>query len=846
MRLRSLTIVILFLLPVLPALGQEADAPADTLAPSQVLLLGPLPTPPPAQEADFPRGTPRDVLEITPAKALPDASVKLSPAPGTALRWTTTKCDELGAVAAPEPGIYWVTAVLRVPQRAETTLLLTGGKSLFLDGEELTGSSEDDVLSASKTLRAGWYTVQGRCEGAPALSVVTEAGVAPSWTLSPTAALTDFEFLAGLPRVSQLAISDDGRLILRRLSRREPALGRLDVLDADGKLLASDLGGGRCTPIAFFPGSHDLLLTRHDADGTELLVWSGPAGPLRTILRDEPDLGFVRISPDGRFLLFSSTAGLEKAGAETGNRRVVHLRGEVNDFTPAPHLHLLDVAGGTRRLLTTPGDLVLDDAVFAADGRRVLYARTTPQLERPWFRSEIRELDLATGADDLLAEFTGGWEVRPQGLAASPDGRTLAFLGPPDQVGGDRAEHNVYNKQVWTLDLGTGRTRRVSGDEPRSYDVGGGLPRFDARGRLLVQATDGSRQTLARLDPKRDWEVEEIALEGGSLEALAVGPDGDRVVYSASGSDAPGALYRGRTSGSSARIEDYAADWSRLWTWSRPEPAVATAGDGTRIDGWLYPPLRADSQGQPVCGVPEDGRCPLIVYYYAGSSPTLQGFNGTHQFFAANGYAVLVVNPRGAYGYGDRFADFHAGDWGPAAAADIVAATEQTLAAHAWLDPDAVGIYGGSYGGFMTEYLVSYTDIYAAAVSMYGISDLATYWGQGAWGWTYGDMALGGRAPWSDPQYFIEHSPLFRADRIHTPLLLLHGQSDTNVTPGESRQLFTALSLLDRPVEMVLFPGEEHGISGSWENRVAHRTMMLEWFDRYLRGEDAAWKERWK
>ncbi len=123
----------------------------------------------------------------------------------------------------------------------------------------------------------------------------------------------------------------------------------------------------------------------------------------------------------------------------------------------------------------------------------------------------------------------------------------------------------------------------------------------------------------------------------------------------------------------------------------------------------------------------------------------------------------------------------------------------------------------------MTEYLITTTDIYAAAVSMYGISDLATYWGQGAWGWTYGDMALAGATPWDDPQYFIDHSPLFHADKIHTPLLLLHGADDVNVKPGEG-----------------------HGISSSWDNRVEHRTMIREWFDFFCKEQPEAWTERWE
>ncbi|MDQ7086927.1 MAG: prolyl oligopeptidase family serine peptidase [Acidobacteriota bacterium] len=235
-----------------------------------------------------------------------------------------------------------------------------------------------------------------------------------------------------------------------------------------------------------------------------------------------------------------------------------------------------------------------------------------------------------------------------------------------------------------------------------------------------------------------------------------------------------------------------------------------------------------------------------MVYTYGGAVPTLRAFDPMHQFLAAHGYGVLVINPRGAYGRGERFADHHAGDWGPKAAADVLAGIDALLRAHPEINPASVGLYGGSYGGFLTAYLLSTTDRFAAAVSLYGISSLASYWGQGDWGWTYGDMASAGAAPWTDPDLFVRHSPLFRAEKIHTPLLLLHGTADGNVPPTESRQLFTALKILGRPVEWVLFPGEDHGISGTFERRTEHRTMILEWFDRFLRDQGEAWEHRWK
>ncbi len=237
------------------------------------------------------------------------------------------------------------------------------------------------------------------------------------------------------------------------------------------------------------------------------------------------------------------------------------------DFTPVPHLHLLDLATGARRVLTTAADRVLDDAVFSADGKAVFYGQTLPTVERPWFQSEIHKLDLVSGEDKVLTRFTGGWEVRPQGFAASPDGKSLVFLGPPEEVGGGRDEHNAYNKQVWSLDLNSGNFQRLTTGLKSAFEVGGGLPRFDGKGRLLVRVTDGSHGRLARLDPRKDWAAELISLSGESVGGLAVSPDGMNLLYTASSTNEPGSLYGAQTGGESHLLENLntEGDDPRLW-----------------------------------------------------------------------------------------------------------------------------------------------------------------------------------------------------------------------------------------------------------------------------------------
>ncbi|MBU1708093.1 prolyl oligopeptidase family serine peptidase, partial [bacterium] len=120
------------------------------------------------------------------------------------------------------------------------------------------------------------------------------------------------------------------------------------------------------------------------------------------------------------------------------------------------------------------------------------------------------------------------------------------------------------------------------------------------------------------------------------------------------------------------------------------------------------------------------------------------------------------------------------------------------------------------------------------------------YWGGGIWGYTYGDIALAQSFPWNRRDVFVDKSPLFHADKIKTPLLLLHGIDDVNVPVLESEQMFTALKVQGKEVAYVRFPGEDHGIAGKFENYITHREMMLEWFDKYLKGQPDAWDARYK
>ena len=232
----------------------------------------------------------------------------------------------------------------------------------------------------------------------------------------------------------------------------------------------------------------------------------------------------------------------------------------------------------------------------------------------------------------------------------------------------------------------------------------------------------------------------------------------------------------------------------------------------------------------------------MIVNYYGGTTPITRDFGGRYPkaFYAAQGYIVYVLEPSGSIGYGQEFSALHVNDWGTIVAEEIMDGVRRFLAAHPFVDPRRVGCIGASYGGFMTMLLTTKTSMFSAAVSHAGISSISSYWGEGYWGYSYNAVAGAESFPWNRKDIFVTQSPLFNADKITTPLLLLHGSADTNVPPGESTQLFTALKVLGREVEYISFFDQNHHIL-TYNKRILWTKTILAWFDRWLKNEPEWW-----
>jgi dipeptidyl aminopeptidase/acylaminoacyl peptidase len=262
---------------------------------------------------------------------------------------------------------------------------------------------------------------------------------------------------------------------------------------------------------------------------------------------------------------------------------------------------------------------------------------------------------------------------------------------------------------------------------------------------------------------------------------------------------------------------------------------------GDTVYGRLYLPADFDASK----------KYPMIVYYYGGCSPVSRYFESPYapQYWNSLGYVAYILEPSGATGFGQEWASRHVNTAGGVPvngvvpggtpAGDIIEGVKKICDEHPFIDREKIGCMGASYGGFMTQYLQTVTDIFAAAVSHAGITNHTSYWGEGYWGYNYSEVSMANSYPWSHRQLYVDQSPLFNANKINTPLLLLHGNADTNVPLIESLQMFTALKLLGREVALVEVEGQNHHIQ-DYGKREKWLATQMAWFARWLK-EDPTW-----
>jgi dipeptidyl aminopeptidase/acylaminoacyl peptidase len=256
--------------------------------------------------------------------------------------------------------------------------------------------------------------------------------------------------------------------------------------------------------------------------------------------------------------------------------------------------------------------------------------------------------------------------------------------------------------------------------------------------------------------------------------------------------------------------------------------AVTFAGaDGVELAGWILKPPGFD---------PAE-RYPSILEIHGGPQ-TQYGHAFMHEFYhlAAQGYVVTWCNPRGSQGYGEEFAAAIYNQWGTVDYDDIMAWADH-IEKQPYIDPERMGVTGGSYGGYMTTLIIGRTQRFRAAVAQRVVSNFISFYGSSDMNWLTEGLLGTEAPPWSDLENYWRQSPISSIGNATTPTLLIHSEEDSRCDPEQGKQVFVALKRLGVDTELILFPGESHGLSrnGRTDRRIARLNHMTRWFEKYLK-----------
>ena len=578
----------------------------------------------------------------------------------------------------------------------------------------------------------------------------------------------------------------------------------------------------------------ELYFTRNGAKGRELVVLD-PATMQETILADALPEGGFSLAPTLDYLIITKTQEGKKPGGSL--KQLQHPDDRMPGHRTRSTLWRYDLKERRMQQLTF-GNTSLSLADISADGKQLLLMTYTMDPARtPFERHTVCLMDALTAKVDTLIADTA-WlasaKFSPDAKQVLINASTKAF----DNIGLEvkPGQHpNLFDHRLYLYDIESRQAKALLPGFKPSVDSYSWHP---TNGLIYMTVANGGDRSLYQLNPKT-LEVVQFDLPLSYITTFtyaALQKVPTAIIIGQDGGERAREMYRIALNPKKVKAERIGEiDFDELYK----DVAIGTCQDwafqssrGDSVQGFYYLPADFDAEK----------KYPLIVYYYGGCTPSnkLLEINYPFQVFASLGYVVYVVQPSGALGFGQEFAARHTGTWGEMSSDDIIEGTKQFCKEHAFIDTKKIGCIGASYGGFMTQYLQTKTDLFAAAISHAGISNIASYWGGGYWGYTYGEVAQYGSYPWNNPDLYTKHSPLFNADKINTPLLLIHGTVDTNVPPFESQQLYTALRILGKEVEYIQVDGENHVIS-NWQKRHEWQNAIFAWFAKYLKGQPEWW-----
>lgn len=737
-------------------------------------------------------------------------------------------------------------------QRTKATIAVEGLEQyrLFVDGEQVAvnGDKAETILTPSQhTVVIKYLTRKNASADKKSIKLtVTAANGAPLSVGDATVkrAYNIYDVICA-PNYPSVSISPNGKFIVVRktwVDRKGNNHSINELRNSQTNRLMATFEES----VKWMPSSNKLYFTQKASDssiageekqdGTLQLITINPLTMEREVLASHLPEGWFQFTPDEKTLIYTLTTEGRKKDPQVYDVK------EPEDRQPGwrerSNLAKYDLASGILQPLTFGyHNIYLMD--ISADSRYLLIGKEEERLtKRPTTLTSFYRLDL--GSMNASSATTPKVETLIEkgeflnSAQFSPDGKSILVSASPEAFNGigknveEGQTPSMIDTQLYLMTLSDKKVRPLTKDfNPNVQSVDWSK----ADGNIYFTAEDKDCVHLFQLNPK-SGKFTLLKTPEEYIKSFSLASSAAEMAFSGQSASNADRLYKMNTKAlksqlvddlSARELKDVELGECKAWNF------VNSRGDTLCCRYYLPPHFDAAK------------KYPMIVNYYGGCSPTSRMFQSRypHHVYAAMGYVVLVVNPSGATGFGQKFSARHVDTAGEGVAEDIISSTQAFCDEHAFVNRKKIGCIGASYGGFMTQYLQTKTDLFAAAISHAGISDHTSYWGEGYWGYSYSEVSMANEYPWTNKHLFVDQSPLYNADKIHTPLLFVHGTADNNVPVGESIQLYTALKLLGRPTAMVLVDGQDHHII-DYEKRLKWQNTIFAWFAKWLQ-DDASW-----
>lgn len=737
-------------------------------------------------------------------------------------------------------------------QRTKATIAVEGLEQyrLFVDGEQVAvnGDKAETILTPSQhTVVIKYLTRKNASSDKKSIKLTVTAANGAPLSVGDAAAKRAYNIYDVIcaPNYPSVSISPNGKFIVVR----KTWVDRKGNNHSISELRNSQTNRVMATfeeSVKWMPASNKLYFTQKASDssiageekqdGTLQLITINPLTMEREVLAANIPDGWFQFTPDEKTLIYTLTTEGRKKDP------LVYDVKEPEDRQPGwrerSNLAKYDLASGILQPLTFGyHNIYLMD--ISADSRYLLIGKEEERLtKRPTTLTSFYRLDL--GSMNASSATTPKVETLIEkgeflnSAQFSPDGKSILVSASPEAFNGigknveEGQTPSMIDTQLYLMTLSDKKVRPLTRDfNPNVQSTE--WSKVD--GNIYFTAEDKDCVHLFQLNPK-SGKFTLLKTPEEYIKSFSLASSAAEMAFSGQSASNADRLYKMNTKAlklqlvddlSARELKNVELGECKAWNF------VNSRGDTLCCRYYLPPHFDAAK------------KYPMIVNYYGGCSPTSRMFQSRypHHVYAAMGYVVLVVNPSGATGFGQKFSARHVDTAGEGVAEDIISSTQAFCDEHAFVNRKKIGCIGASYGGFMTQYLQTKTDLFAAAISHAGISDHTSYWGEGYWGYSYSEVSMANEYPWTNKHLFVDQSPLYNADKIHTPLLFVHGTADNNVPVGESIQLYTALKLLGRPTAMVLVDGQDHHII-DYEKRLKWQNTIFAWFAKWLQ-DDASW-----